>query len=47
MRRWLFIFFALLVASVPQGRGYAPEPKLIFQFDTANRLTNTNHAAGP
>src|SRR6266404_439032 len=38
MRRWLSFLFALLAASV---FAHLPERKPVFQFDAANRLTNT------
>jgi len=38
VKRWLELILLLLSAS---ALGYAPEPKAFFQFDGANRLTNT------
>jgi len=38
MKRWLELILLLLAAS---AFGFAPEPRFVFQFDGANRLTNT------
>jgi RHS repeat-associated protein len=38
MRRWLQFIWLLLAASAFAN---APEPRFVFQFDAANRLTNT------